>query len=103
LRGEPRLLPAPRLRGRARGSYARRRPASVDDAAVTPPKRFPDRDTVAAVRAEAEQLEAGGEGTEERRLAGRVMALLDMGELTYLDLVDLSGCLKLLCPVERSG
>src|SRR5438067_9339551 len=67
------------------------------------PKRFPDRDTIAAVRAEAEQLEAGGEGTQERRLAGRVMARRDMGKLTFLDLVDRSGRIQLLCPAERTG
>src|SRR5436309_518488 len=67
------------------------------------PKRFPDRDTIAAVRAEAEQLEAGGEGTQERRLAGRVMARREMGKLTCLDLVDRSGRIQLLCPVERTG
>src|SRR6266571_2669958 len=67
------------------------------------PKRFPDRDAIAAVRAEAEQLEAGEEGTRERRLAGRVMARRDMGKLTFLDLVDRSGRIQLLCPVERTG
>jgi lysyl-tRNA synthetase, class II len=67
------------------------------------PKRFPDRDTIAAVRAEAEQLGAGGEATEERRLAGRVMARRDMGKLTFLDLVDRTGRIQLLCPVERTG
>src|SRR6266550_229937 len=59
--------------------------------------------SIAAVSAEAEQLEAGGEGTEERRLAGRVMARRDMGKLTFLDLVDRSGRIQLLCPVERTG
>src|SRR2546427_10027350 len=66
-------------------------------------KRFPDRDAIAAVRAEAEQLEAGGEGTQERRLAGRVMARRDMGKLTFLDLVDRSGRIQLLCPADRTG
>jgi lysyl-tRNA synthetase class 2 len=75
----------------------------VDDAAVTPAKRFPDREEIAAVRAEAEQLEAGGEGTQEKRLAGRVMARREMGKLTFLDLVDRSGRIQLLCPVERTG
>jgi lysyl-tRNA synthetase class 2 len=70
---------------------------------MTLPKRFPDRDEIAGVRAEAEQLEAGGEGTTERRLAGRVMARRDMGKLTFLDLVDRSGRIQLLCPVERTG
>src|SRR5438874_9133065 len=67
------------------------------------PKRFPDRDTIAAVRAEAGQLEAGGEGTQERRLAGRVMARRDMGKIVFLDLVDRSGRIQLLCPAERTG
>ena len=70
---------------------------------MTMPKRFPDRDEIQTVRAEAEQLEAGGEGTTERRLAGRVMARRDMGKLTFLDLVDRSGRIQLLCPVERTG
>src|SRR5438874_12592998 len=67
------------------------------------PKRFPDRDAIAAVRAEAEQLEAGGEGTQERRLAGRVLARRDMGKLVFLDLVDRSGRIQLLCPAARTG
>src|SRR5205085_9993543 len=62
-----------------------------------------DRDEIQSVRAEAEQLEAGGEGTQVRRLAGRVMARRDMGKLTFLDLVDRSGRIQLLCPVERTG
>src|SRR6476660_8829276 len=68
------------------------------------PKRFPDRDEVAAVRAEAEQLEAGAtDDSTKRRLAGRVMARRDMGKLVFLDLVDRSGRIQLLCPVERTG
>src|SRR5207237_547828 len=42
------------------------------------PKRFPDRNDVASIRAEAEQLEPGAEGQAERRLAGRVMARRDL-------------------------
>ena len=38
------------------------------------PKRFPERDEVAAVRAEADAVEPDGEAEETRRLAGRVMA-----------------------------
>ena len=38
------------------------------------PKRFPDRDEVVAVRAEAETLEPDQEAGTTRRLAGRVMA-----------------------------
>jgi lysyl-tRNA synthetase class 2 len=67
-------------------------------------KRFPDRDEVAAVRAEAEQLEPGATDTAtERRLAGRVMARRDMGKLVFLDLVDRSGGIQLICPGEVAG
>src|SRR5580765_1808307 len=66
-------------------------------------KRFPDRDEIAAVRAEAESLEPGDEAPEERRLAGRVLARREMGKLTFLDLVDRSGRIQLLCPVNRTG
>jgi lysyl-tRNA synthetase class 2 len=68
------------------------------------PKRFPDRDEVAAVRAEAEELEVGA--TDESRtfrLAGRVMARREMGKLTFLDLVDRSGRIQLLCDESRTG
>jgi lysyl-tRNA synthetase, class II len=71
----------------------------VDDA----PRRFPDRDEIAAVRAEAEGLEPGIEGTEKRRLAGRVLARRGHGKLVFLDLVDRSGRIQLLCDESRSG
>jgi lysyl-tRNA synthetase class 2 len=67
------------------------------------PKRFPDRDEVAAVRAEAERLEPGDEASEKRRLAGRVMARREMGKLIFLDLVDRSGRIQLLCDTSRTG
>ena len=67
------------------------------------PTRFPDRDEIASVRAEAELLEAGEEGGEERRLAGRVMARRGHGKLVFLDLVDRSGRIQLLCETERTG
>src|SRR5947209_7225057 len=68
------------------------------------PKRFPDRDEVAAVRAEAERLEPGAtDDASKRRLAGRVMARRDMGKLVFLDLVDRSGRIQLICPAERTG
>jgi lysyl-tRNA synthetase class 2 len=70
---------------------------------VAAPKRFPDRDEIAAVRAEAEPLEAGASAETTRRLAGRVMARRDMGKLVFLDLVDRSGRIQLLCPLERTG
>jgi lysyl-tRNA synthetase class 2 len=67
------------------------------------PKRFPDRDEVAAVRAATEAVEAGGELGETRRLAGRVMARREMGKLVFLDLVDRSGRIQLLCDTGRIG
>jgi lysyl-tRNA synthetase, class II len=70
---------------------------------VAPPKRFPDRQEIAVVRAEAERLEPGGEGTEQRRLAGRVLGRRGHGKLTFLDLVDRSGRIQLLCEEGRTG
>jgi lysyl-tRNA synthetase class 2 len=69
----------------------------------TPPKRFPGRDEIAAVRAEADALEVSAEGPDTRRLAGRVLARRDMGKLVFLDLVDRSGRIQLLCPAARTG
>ena len=70
---------------------------------MSAPKRFPDRDEIVAVRAETEPLEDGVTGEAKRRLAGRVMARRDMGKLVFLDLVDRSGRIQLLCHVERTG
>ena len=67
------------------------------------PKRFPDRDEIASVRAEAEQLEPGGEAEVKRRIAGRVIARREMGKLVFLDLVDRSGRIQLLCDTSRTG
>ncbi len=67
------------------------------------PKRFPDRDEVAAVRADAEPLEAGEEGEETRRLAGRVLGRRGHGKLVFIDLVDRTGQIQLLCAADRSG
>jgi lysyl-tRNA synthetase class 2 len=70
---------------------------------MTAPKRFPDRDETAGVRAEAEELENGATAEAKRRLAGRALARRDMGKLVFLDLVDRSGRIQLICPVERTG
>src|SRR5690348_1184611 len=68
------------------------------------PKRFPDRDEVAAVRAETEQLDPGAtDASTKRRLAGRIMARRDMGKLVFLDLVDRSGRIQLISPGEAAG
>jgi lysyl-tRNA synthetase, class II len=67
------------------------------------PKRFPDRVEIASVREEAEPLEAGQEAEETRRIAGRVMARRDMGKLVFLDLVDRSDRIQLLCAEEKTG
>ncbi len=66
-------------------------------------KRFPNRDTVADVRAAAEELEAGGQLEDTRRLAGRVMARREMGKLVFCDLVDRSGRIQLMCDTGRIG
>src|ERR687892_2677736 len=67
------------------------------------PKRFPDRVEIEYARAKAEPLEPGGEHDEVLRVAGRVMARRDMGKLVFLDLVDRSGRLQLLCREEKTG
>jgi lysyl-tRNA synthetase class 2 len=67
------------------------------------PKRFPDRDEIAAVHAEAEPLANDEAAPTTRRLAGRVLARRDMGKLVFLDLVDRTGRIQLLCAVERTG
>ncbi len=55
------------------------------------------------MRAEAEKLEPGGEAADKRRLAGRVMGRREMGKLVFLDLVDRSGRIQLLCDTARTG
>src|SRR5437870_3712563 len=67
------------------------------------PKRFPDRSLVADVCAVAERLEPGQEAGEARRVAGRVLARRGMGKLVFLDLVDRSGRIQLLCDTSRTG
>jgi lysyl-tRNA synthetase class 2 len=67
------------------------------------PKRFPDRDEIAAVRAETEALEAGGQAEVTRRLAGRAMARREMGKLVFFDLVDRSGRIQLMCDTGKTG
>jgi lysyl-tRNA synthetase class 2 len=70
---------------------------------MTAPKRFPDRDEIASVRAEAEPLENGGHSDVTRRIAGRAMARREMGKLVFLDLVDRSGRIQALCDTGVTG
>jgi lysyl-tRNA synthetase class 2 len=67
------------------------------------PKRFPNRDEVASVRAEADALEPDAQAGGTRRLAGRVMARRDLGKLVFLDLVDRSGRIQLLIRPDDVG
>jgi len=67
------------------------------------PKRFPDRDEIAAVRAEAEPLENGVRAETTRRIAGRGMARREMGKLVFLDVVDRSGRIQAICDTAVTG
>jgi lysyl-tRNA synthetase, class II len=66
-------------------------------------KRFPDRDEVATVRADCEAIGPGESLETPRRLAGRAMARREMGKLVFLDLVDRSGRIQLMCDTSRTG
>ena len=69
-----------------------------------PPKRFPDRDEIAAVRAEAEPLERRAERPGRScRIAGRAMARRGMGKLVFLDVVDRSGRIQAICDIAVTG
>jgi len=70
---------------------------------MSAPKHFRGRVEIAAVRAEAEPLENGAAAPEKRRLAGRVLARRDMGKLVFLDLVDRSGRIQLICHTDKTG
>jgi lysyl-tRNA synthetase, class II len=67
------------------------------------PKRFPDIVPVADVRAEAEALEPGAEKDTSVRVAGRVLGRRELGKLVFLDLVDRSARIQLLCDTARTG
>jgi lysyl-tRNA synthetase class 2 len=64
------------------------------------PKRFPNRDEIAAVRVKAEALAPGefDQSPDAVRLAGRIMGRRVMGKLAFLDLVDRTGRIQLLVP-----
>jgi lysyl-tRNA synthetase class 2 len=67
------------------------------------PKRFPGTVPIEAVRARAEALEPGAEAGETVRVAGRVLGRRGMGKLVFLDLVDRSARIQLLCDTSRTG
>jgi lysyl-tRNA synthetase class 2 len=67
------------------------------------PKRFPDTVPLAEVRAATEQLEPGAEADAVVRAAGRVLGRREMGKLVFLDLVDRSARIQLLCDTSRTG
>ena len=69
----------------------------------TPAKRFPDRVEIAAVREECEPLEGGQSTDASLRIAGRAMARRDMGKLVFLDVVDRSGRIQVICETAKTG
>jgi lysyl-tRNA synthetase class 2 len=76
---------------------------AADGRFETLPKRFPDRDEAARVRGEAERFEPGEEAIDQRRVAGRVTGRRGHGKLVFLDLVDRSGQIQVLCAADRVG
>src|SRR5579862_847773 len=70
---------------------------------MSAPKHFRERVEIASVRAESEPLANGEHASVTRRVAGRVLGRRDMGKLVFLDLVDRSGRVQLLCHVEKTG
>ena len=66
-------------------------------------KRFPDRAEIAAVLAETDPLEAGGVAEGTKRIAGRAMARRGMGKLVFLDVVDRSGRIQVICDTAATG
>ncbi len=63
--------------------------------------RFAERTPVAELRARAASLEAGAETGETYRVAGRVLGRRGQGKVSFLDLVDRTGELQLMAPVDR--
>jgi lysyl-tRNA synthetase class 2 len=67
------------------------------------PKRFAGTTPIASLRAEAEKLEPGAESGDSVRAAGRVLGRREMGKLVFVDLVDRTGRIQLLCDTSRTG
>ena len=58
---------------------------------------------MAAVRAACEPLEAGGSDDSTVRIAGRALARRDMGKLVFLDVVDRTGRIQVICEAAKTG
>ena len=67
------------------------------------PKRFPDRDEIAAVRDEAEPSSRADGSPRSGGSPAACMARRGHGKLVFLDLVDRSGRIQLLCDASRTG
>lgn len=77
---------------------------ALREAGVDPfPRRFGDRDEIAAVRDAAEPIEAGEEGDRVVRVAGRLVGRRGQGRIAFCDLEDRSGRIQLLASVDRLG
>jgi lysyl-tRNA synthetase class 2 len=69
----------------------------------TSAKRFPNRTETSVVRDECEPLAAGESAAATRRIAGRALARRDMGKLVFLDVVDRSGRIQVICETAKTG
>jgi lysyl-tRNA synthetase class 2 len=67
------------------------------------PTRFPDRDEIATVRAEAEVAQPEIENESTVRIAGRVLGRRGHGKLVFLDVVDRTGRIQVLADASRTG
>ena len=82
----------------------RAKAAALREAGIDPfPPRFPGRVEIAAVRAANEGLEAGEEGAEPVRVAGRLAARRGQGRVAFLDLDDRSGRIQVWASADRLG
>ncbi len=68
------------------------------------PKRFPDRDGIAdGPRGDGRRSKPEESSRRRAVIAGRVMARREMGKLVFVDLVDRSGRIQLMCDTGRIG
>ena len=65
------------------------------------PKRFADRTDIAAVRSEAERFDPGTTSDSAFRIAGRLLGRRLHGKLSFLDVVDRSGRIQVMCQSDR--